>query len=133
MDNTVNFSDYEGEVDEDILQPPQLIICPFEEENNDEKHDPEEIKKIAFEIFKDSPDEFLVLESIYNGRLTKQIGLDLGLTKDEVHNIKRRIIRVLQAWVKRNNKPPKFSEPQPRRFSELQPPRFSEPQRFLSQ
>ena len=91
MDELESINDYEGDVEDDISLPEQFIIYPFEENEVEEELDPLEITNVAFEIFKDSPEEYLVLEGIYNGLQTQQISLDLGLSKDEVHNIKRRI------------------------------------------
>ena len=97
-------NDYSGELDNDITDRPEYIINPIED-NDDEKEDeyaPEEIKNVALEIFKDSAEEFLVLDGIYRGLQSRQIALDLGISKDDVHNIKKRIKRVLMSWVKRN-------------------------------
>ena len=123
LEDSETFSDYEGDIDDDVSLPPQFIIDPFEENNNEEEIDPVEFKKIAFEIFKDSDDEFCVLDEMFKGHKSNLIALNLGLTERQVHNIKRRVIRILEACVKRNSKPQRFSEPQPRRFSE--PLRFS--------
>jgi RNA polymerase sigma factor (sigma-70 family) len=91
-------NDYSGESEEDVSEFPRCIICPFEDnENNEEQAFSEEFKTSAFELFKDSDEEFLVLDGIYNGLHTREIALDLGITKDDVHNIKRRINRVLKA------------------------------------
>jgi hypothetical protein len=138
LEDSETFSDYEGDIDDDVSLPPQFIIDPFEDNNDEEEIDPVEFKKIAYEIFSDSDEEFCVLDEMFKGHKSNLIALNLGLTERQVHNIKRRVIRILKAWVLRNkkkntilykqlvinnNKPQKISEPQPRRFSE--PPRFS--------
>ena len=128
FDRSETFSDYEGEIEDDIPLPLQLIIDPFNDDNDENKIDILQFRNIAFEIFQDSPDEYLVLDAVCSGHQTKQITLDLGLSKDEVHNIKRRIIRVLKSWAKRNIKPQRF--PDPPRFSQPHPQRFSDPNTF---
>ncbi|MDR3608942.1 MAG: hypothetical protein P4L27_00085 [Ignavibacteriaceae bacterium] len=103
LDKSEIINDYSGETDDDESELPGTIIYPFEENDNDKpEYDPEEIRKVAYEIFKDSTEEFLVLDDIYKGLHTREIALDLGISKDDVHNIKRRINRVLKAWVKRD-------------------------------
>jgi DNA-directed RNA polymerase specialized sigma24 family protein len=103
LGNSETEDDYTGESEDVSPDFPQLIIFPFDEEDNEkEKYDPDEIRKVAYEIFKDSTEEFLVLDDIYKGLHTREIALDLGITKDDVHNIKRRINRVIKAWAKRN-------------------------------
>ena len=104
LENSEKESDYEGEVEENISSPEEFIIYPFEEIQDEEEFDPLVFKKIAFEILQDSPDEYLVFDAVYKGLQTKDISLDLGITKDEVHNIKRRIIRIMRTWIKRNKK-----------------------------
>jgi DNA-directed RNA polymerase specialized sigma subunit len=121
LDKSESVSDYEGEIDDDVSLPPQFIIDPFEENNNEEEIDPVEFKKIAYKIFSDSDEEYCVLDEMFKGHQTKQIAINLGISEIDVYNIKKRITRVLKAWFKRNSKPQRFSEP--RRFSE--PPRFS--------
>jgi hypothetical protein len=103
LDKSEIINDYSGEPEEDESELPGNIIYPFEE-NDDNKleYNPEEIRKVAYEIFKDSTEEFLVLDDIYKGLHTREIAIDLGISKDDVHNIKRRINRVLKAWVKRD-------------------------------
>ena len=103
LNKSETINDYSGEPEEDLTELPGAIIYPFEEnEEENEKYNPEEIRKVAYEIFKDSPEEFLVLDNIYKGLHTREIALDLGISKDDVHNIKRRINRVLKSWVRRN-------------------------------
>ena len=97
-------SDNDNEVEDEISLPEQFIIYPFEEIYDEEEYDPLVFTKISFELLQDSPEEYLVLDAIYNGLQTKDISLDLGLTKDEVHNIKRRIKRIMRTWIKRNKK-----------------------------
>jgi hypothetical protein len=104
LEDSESFSDYEGDIDDDVSLPPQFIIDPFEENNNEEEIDPDEFKKIAYEIFSDSDEEFCVLDEMFKGHKSSLIALNLGLTESQVHNIKRRIIRILKAWVLRNKK-----------------------------
>jgi len=99
-----NDDEVEDEVEDEISLPEQFITNPFEEIYDEEEYDPLVFTKISFELLQDSPEEYLVLDAIYNGLQTKDISLDLGLTKDEVHNIKRRIKRIMWAWIKRNKK-----------------------------
>jgi hypothetical protein len=102
VEKSESVSDYEGEVDDDISIPPQFIIYPFEDNNDEEEIDPVEFKKIAYEIFKDSAEEYLVLDEMFNDNQPKQIAMNLGISENDVHNIKKRISRVLTAWVLRN-------------------------------
>ena len=126
LEKSKTINDYSGEPEDEVSEPPQFIINPIGENDVEEEEiDPLEFTEVAYEIFKDSPEEFLVLDGIYNNLQTREIALDLGVSKDEVHNIKRRIIRVLKAWVKRNK-----NQKEPQRFSEPQPQSFSQPQRF---
>lgn len=104
LDNSEKESDYDEEVDDEITLPEEYIFYPFEEVIGNGEYDPLVFTKIAFELLQDSPEEYLVLDAIYNGLQTKDIVLDLGLTKDEVHNIKRRIKRTMHTWIKRNKK-----------------------------
>jgi RNA polymerase sigma factor (sigma-70 family) len=98
------FNDYTGEPDDDIPEDPLLLYSPFTEDDEEDKFDPEEFRIAALQIFEKSDEEGLVLIGIYDGLHTREIALNLGLTKDEVHNIKRRILRVLKKWVARNEK-----------------------------
>jgi DNA-directed RNA polymerase specialized sigma24 family protein len=105
LEKSAIINDYSGEPEDEVSEPPQFIIYPIgENDEEDEKIDPLEFTEVAYEIFKDSPEEFLVLDGIYNTLQTREIALDLGISKDEVHNIKRRIKRVLKAWINRNKK-----------------------------
>ena len=142
LDHSEKESDYDEEVEEvdnDISLPEQYIIYPFEEIKDEEEFDPLVFTKIAFELLQDSTEEYLVLDAIYNGLQTKEISLDLGLTKDEVHNIKRRIKRIMRTWIKRNkkkntalyrqlliNQPLQQTFPEPQRFDKnpIKPQRF---------
>ena len=58
--NSESFSDYEGEFNDDVSMPPEFIINPFGENEIKEELDPLEITNVAFEIFHDSPEEYLV-------------------------------------------------------------------------
>jgi RNA polymerase sigma factor (sigma-70 family) len=132
LENSEKESDYDGEVEENISSPEEFIIYPFEEIQDEEEYDPLVFTKIAYEILQDSPEEYLVFDSIYKGLQTKDISRDLGLTKDEVHNIKRRIKRIMRTWIKRNKKK---DTPQYRQLLINQPLQhnlrgFPEPQRF---
>jgi hypothetical protein len=98
------FNDYDGEVEEDISEPQWFIIDPFEDVIDEEGYDPLAFKNLVFELLNDLPEEYLVFEGISNGLQTRQICLDLGLTKDQVHNIKRRIKRIVISWIQRNKK-----------------------------
>lgn len=103
LEKSKTINDYSGEPEDEVSEPPQFIINPIGENDAEEEEiDPLEFTEVAYEIFKDSPEEFLVLDGIYKNLQTREIAIDLGISKDEVHNIKRRIIRVLKAWVKRN-------------------------------
>jgi len=104
LDKSESVSDYEGEIDDDVSLPPQFIIDPFEENNNEEEIDPVEFENIAYEIFKDSDEEFCVLDEILKGHKSNLIALNLGITENDVHNIKKRIIRGLRSWAFKNKK-----------------------------
>jgi len=104
LDNLEKESDNDDGVEDEISLPEQFITNPFEEIFDEEEYDPLVFTKISFELLRDSPEEYLVLDAIYNGLQTKDISFDLGLTKDEVHNIKRRIQRIMRTWIKRNKK-----------------------------
>ena len=95
--------------------PIELIINPFDDELNEEKLDPLKFKKLAYEFFKDSPEEFCVIDEMYNGLQPRHIASALGITENDVYNIKKRILRVLKEEVNKTSKPQRFSEP--RRFS----------------
>ena len=104
FDQSVIISDYEGEIDEDQPIPPQFIICPFEDRKLDNEIDLAEFEKIAYDIFKDSPEEFCVLDEIFKGHKSNIIRSNLGLSENEVHNIKKRIIRGIRKWAFKNKK-----------------------------
>jgi DNA-binding CsgD family transcriptional regulator len=76
--------------------PEELIINPFEDELEEAKVDPMKFKKLAYELFKDSPEEFCVLDEMYKGHQPRHIASTLGITENEVYNIKKRIVRVLK-------------------------------------
>jgi len=128
LEKSKTINDYSGEPEDEVSEPPQFIINPIGENDAEEEEiDPLEFTEVAYEIFKDSPEEFLVLDGIYNNLQTREIAIDLGISKDEVHNIKRRIKRVLKAWVLRNKKE-KTDKPCLGPCGKTR--RISEPQRF---
>jgi len=96
-----DFLDYDNdEIADDstkYLTPEELITEPdfdkFEEEDN--SIDPLEFTEIAFEIFKDSPEEFCVLDEMYKGYKPRQIAIHLGLSVTQIYNIRQRIKRAL--------------------------------------
>jgi hypothetical protein len=102
LENSESITDYEGEIVDDIPLPPQFIFNPFEDDNNEDEIDPEEFKKIAFGIFKDSDEEFCVLDEMFKGNKSNLIALKLGIPVKDVKNIKKRISRILEVWVLRN-------------------------------
>jgi hypothetical protein len=102
LESSKRRTDYEGEIDEESSLPAQFIIYLFEENNNKELMDPVEFKKIAFGIFSNSTEEYLVLDEMFKGNPNRQIAKSLGISEDEVHNIKKRISRILTTWVIRN-------------------------------
>jgi hypothetical protein len=104
LEKSESVSDYEGEIEDDVSLPPEFIIDPFEENEKEEEIDPVEFKKIAYEIFQDSLEEYCVLDEMFKGHQTKQIAVNLGTSEIKVYNIKKRITRVLKAWVLRNKK-----------------------------
>ena len=104
LEKSESVSDYEGEIKDDVSLPPEFIIDPFEENEKEEEIDPVEFKKIAYEIFQDSLEEYCVLDEMFKGYQTKQIAVNLGTSEIDVYNIKKRITRVLKAWVLRNKK-----------------------------
>ena len=77
--------------------PAELIINPFEDELNEEKSDPLIFKKLAYELFQDSTEEFCVIDEMYKGHQPRHIASALGITENDVYNIKKRIVRVLKS------------------------------------
>ncbi|MDR3667471.1 MAG: hypothetical protein P4L35_11570 [Ignavibacteriaceae bacterium] len=97
-------NDEDEETDDEIPLPDQYIIYPFEEKNIREEIDLVEFEKIAYGLFKDSPEEFCVLDEIFKGYKSNVIAKNLGIMEKDVYNIKKRILRVLKSWVARNRK-----------------------------
>ena len=91
--------------------PKQLIINPFEDELDEEKLDPVKFKKLTYELFQDSPEELCVIDEMYKGLQPRHIAAELGITENDVYNIKKRILRVLKEEVNESSKPQRFSEP----------------------
>jgi len=77
--------------------PKEIIINPFEDELNEEQLDPLKFKKIAYELFQDSTEEFCVLDEMYKGLQPRHIASKLGISENDVYNIKKRIVRVLKS------------------------------------
>lgn len=83
--------------EKELPVPKELIINPFEDELNEEKLDPLNFKELAYEFFKDSPEEFCVIDEMYKGLPPRHIASALGITENDVYNIKKRIVRVLKS------------------------------------
>ena len=77
--------------------PREFIINPFEDELNEDIIDPLEFKKHADKIFKDSPEEFCVFDEMFKGHQPRHIASKLGITENDVYNIKKRVVRVLKS------------------------------------
>jgi hypothetical protein len=103
LDQSENINDYEGDVDDDISLPPQFIIYPFGENEKEDEIDPVKFEKIAYELFKDSEEEFCVLDEMFKGNKPNLIAANLGISENDVYNTKKRILRVLKTRVRRNN------------------------------
>ena len=97
--------------------PKELIINPFEDELNEEKLDPLNFKKLAYELFQDSTEEFCVIDEMYKGHQPRHIASALGITENDVYNIKKRIVRVLKSIPQTHTRL-------------IEPQRFLQPQRF---
>ena len=78
--------------------PKELIINPFEDELNEEIVDTLNFKKLLYGLFQDSPEEFCVIDEMYKGLQPRHIAAELGITENDVYNIKKRIIRVLKSF-----------------------------------
>ena len=98
-------NDYTGESDDNISEPPELIINPFEENENNEQFDPVEFKEAALEIFKDYDEAYCVLDEMLKGLKPKEIARSLGLTENKVYYLKRHIKRILNEKFNPINKP----------------------------
>lgn len=100
---TVSFEELEGigedlDGNETVLPTPkELIINPFEDELDEKKLDPVKFKKLAYILFQDSPEEFCVIDEMYKGHQPRHIASALGITENDVYNIKKRIFRVLKS------------------------------------
>jgi RNA polymerase sigma factor (sigma-70 family) len=81
---------------------PELIVDPFKDELGDDEISSGDFKNILYEIFQDSLEEFCVLDEIYNGRTPRQIAAILGISENDVYNIKKRIVRIVKEWLARN-------------------------------
>jgi hypothetical protein len=88
--------DFDG--NETVLPlPKELIINPFEDELNNENLDPVKLKKFALKLFRNSTEEFCVIDEMYKGSKPRHIAAALGITENDVYNIKKRIIRLLKS------------------------------------
>jgi hypothetical protein len=90
------------EVDDDgnetaSIVPVELIINPSEFELNDDSIDPLKFKDLAYDLFRDSVEEFCVIDEMLKGQQPRQIASTLGITEDEVYKIKKRIVRGLKS------------------------------------
>ena len=82
----------------EVMTPEEFIIQPnFDFIDNEDENfiDPLQFTLIAFELFKDSPEEFCVLDEMYKGFKPRFIALHLGLKVTEVYNIQQRIKRAI--------------------------------------
>jgi hypothetical protein len=92
----------------------ELIIYPFEDELDEDIIDPLEFKKHADKIFQNSPEEFCVFDEMFKGHQPRHIASTLGITENDVYNIKKRVVRVLKSI------PPTHTRPiEPRRFNKV--------------
>ena len=98
-------NDYTGECDDNLFEPPELIINPFEENENNEQFDPVEFREAALEIFNDSDEAYCVLDEMLKGLKPKEIARSLGLTENKVYYLKRHIKRILKEKFNPINKP----------------------------
>jgi hypothetical protein len=96
LEKSAIINDYTGKSDDDISEPPELIIYPFEENDDKDEIDPVEFKKIALETFLDSDESYCVLDEMLKGLKPNQIARSLGLTKNKVYYYKRHINRILK-------------------------------------
>ena len=92
--------------------PKELIINPFDDDLDEEKLDPLNFQKLTYELFQDSTEEFCVIDEMYKGHQPRHIASALGITENEVYNIKKRILRVLKEEVNKSSKPQRFLQPQ---------------------
>ena len=81
-----------------------LIINPSEIVLDKKIFDLIEYRSVAYEIFQDLPEEFLVFDGVCKGLKPRQIASDLGISAKIVHNTKKRIIRILKDWFLRNKR-----------------------------
>jgi RNA polymerase sigma factor (sigma-70 family) len=87
--------------DNNVLLDPRLTHNPFESKINEDNLDLEDIKNIASDIFKNSEEEYCVADNMLKGLKSREIAEDLGITSNNVHNIKRRVIRKLRSFKQR--------------------------------
>jgi DNA-directed RNA polymerase specialized sigma24 family protein len=98
-EHNADYNDYDDFTSESPEPPtPEELLIESDYENSDKNDnyiDPLEFTKTAFELFKDSPEEFCVLDEMYKGFKPRQIAEHLGLNVTQVYNIRQRIKRTL--------------------------------------
>jgi DNA-directed RNA polymerase specialized sigma24 family protein len=98
-------NDYTGESDDNLFEPPELIINPFEDNDDNGQFDPVEFKEAALEIFKDSVEAYCVFDEMLKGLKPKEIARSLGLTENKVYYLNRHIKRILKEKLNPINNP----------------------------
>jgi hypothetical protein len=78
------------------ILPVNYFDDPFENEYDDHCISFIKIEEDVFEALKDSDLEFKVAEKMFQYIKPKEIALSLGISTDQVHNIKRRIYRIVR-------------------------------------
>lgn len=94
--------DGDDEYDCEVPVAKELIIYPFDEVPEEERFDSVEFRLKVYKILKNSPEEFCVFDDMCKGLKSRQIAAHLGISLADVHNIKRRIMRVLKSWLLQN-------------------------------
>jgi RNA polymerase sigma factor (sigma-70 family) len=83
--------------DENILVDSRLIVYPFEGEKEEKKIGIKDIQNITPDIFHKSAEEYCVADNMLKGFKNREIAADLGISPNEVHNIKKRVFRKIKS------------------------------------